>query len=352
MSELYSENVRDTSDKSLENLDPNTKKASERNSGNKQPRNQGKGFANSKKIEPIPSLSVADNEVSLQNDNGARIVLGRDRNANLASGYGGLGYSGCSSIDLVVGPMAGSKTGPKDGIKVDPNFFVDAARIYISQKADIDEYFGLAEGHVGSVKTRSAIGIKADALRLISREGGIKLVTGKGNVSGFETGGEKNSNGGKIKVYNGIELIGGNDTEDEYLTNFFGINISTSFQIPGSKKVSRLQPMVKGDNLIECLEEVLDSISELNSSLLSFVRTQEIYNSATSTNIGFISSVLFPTAPAGIVQTGVTTSTKITNTVNASDVCSKLIVNLELLKTNYLKPTSKLFINSRDHKLT
>jgi hypothetical protein len=248
--------------------------------------------------------------------------------------------------------MAGSQTGPKDGIKVDPNFFTDAARIYISQKADIDQYFGLAEGHAGLSETRSAIGIKADAVRVIAREHGIKLVTGKGNISGAGTGGEKNSNGGMIKVYNGVELIGGNDTEDEYLTNLFGFNFSTSFAIPGAKKISRLQPMVKGENLVECLEEVIDSLTDINSALLSFVRTQEIYNTTTSTNIGAITTALLPLAPAGVVQTGVTASTKITNITNVTDVCSKLVTNLQLLRMNYLKHTSKLFINSRDHKLT
>jgi hypothetical protein len=349
---IFADNVRDTSDKTLENLDKNTKNASERNTGNKPPRNQGRGFANGKKIEPIPSFSVADSEVVLQNDNGSRIVLGRDRNGNIASGYGGLGHSACATIDLVVGPMAGSQTGAKDGLKVDPNFFTDAARIYISQKADIDRYFGLTEGHAGLVETRSSIGIKADAVRIIAREGGIKLVTGKANISGFSSGGEKNSNGGMIKVYKGIELIGGNDTEDEYLTSFFGFNVSTSFSIPGAKRVSRLQPMVKGENLVECLEEVLDSLADLNSALLSFVRTQELYNTTTSTNISAISTALFPLAPAGVVQTGVTASTKITNITNVTDVCSKLTTNLQLLKMNYLKHTSKLFINSRDHKLT
>ena len=110
--------------------------------------------------------------------------------------------------------------------------------------------------------------------------------------------------------------------------------------------------MVKGENLVECLEEVIDSLTDINSALLSFVRTQEIYNTTTSTNIGAITTALLPLAPAGVVQTGVTASTKITNITNVTDVCSKLVTNLQLLRMNYLKHTSKLFINSRDHKLT
>jgi hypothetical protein len=61
---------------------------------------------------------------------------------------------------------------------------------------------------------------------------------------------------------------------------------------------------------------------------------------------------LFPAAVAGSIQTAVTTSTKITNLQNVTDVCSKLTANVTLLRMNYLKETSALYINSREHKLT
>jgi hypothetical protein len=350
--DFFSDNARNSSDKSLENLDKPTKDAVQSNTGNKPPRNQGRGFGNSKKIEPVPTFSIAESEVLLQNDNNARIVLGRDRNDNLASGYGGAGFSESAAIDLVVGSMAGSKTGPKDKQKVDPNFFSDAARVYISQKADIDDYFGLAEGQIGSIKSRSSIGIKADAVRIIAREGGIKIVTGKGNSKGWGNGGETNANGGKIKFPKGVELIGGNDTEDRYITDFFGFKLVTKFKLPSSERVARLQPMVKGENLEKCLNEIVESIEDINTALLSFVRMQEIYNTTTSTNISAVTGLLFPAAVAGSIQTAVTTSTKITNLQNVTDVCSKLTANVTLLRMNYLKETSALYINSREHKLT
>jgi len=47
-------------------------------------------------------------------------------------------------------------------VTVDPSFSKDAARIYISQKTDIDDNFKIKQGNVGKAKARSAIGMKAD----------------------------------------------------------------------------------------------------------------------------------------------------------------------------------------------
>ena len=134
-----------------------------------------------------PQYKNAPNEKVLSK-NGSFIVLGTDRPDSQASGYGAKGSSRASSIDLVVGRMSSARRGkgPKDGTFVDNSFAADAARIYISQQTDIDTYFGIVEGSVGNSKARSAIGIKADGVRIFGREG-VKIVTGKGNNwKGFE----------------------------------------------------------------------------------------------------------------------------------------------------------------------
>ena len=77
-------------------------------------------------------------------------------------------------IDIVVGRQSSVVGGADSDSVVHPNFFNDAARIYVSQKTDIDKNFAIDhdtelsifEGNVG----RSGIGIKADAVRLIGRE--------------------------------------------------------------------------------------------------------------------------------------------------------------------------------------
>jgi len=110
-----------------------------------------------------------------------------------------------------------------------PSFVNDAARIYLSQKTNIDEAFEIIKGKVGSPPNKSAVGIKADSVRLVGREG-IKLVTYAGVDEPL-----LNSLGGPLGARKGIDLIGGN------------MDISPH----------DIQPMVKGLNMINCVMEVM-----------------------------------------------------------------------------------------------
>tara|TARA_R110002074_G_scaffold73172_14_gene168151 strand:- start:443 stop:1345 length:903 start_codon:yes stop_codon:yes gene_type:complete len=183
--------------------------------------------------EPIPFHNQAQCEVIYKNNNNAWIVLGRDRPGPKSSGYGGQGATQAGAIDMVVGKMGATKEGPKSNIYTDPNFAGDAARIYISQKTDIDKNFDLARGNVGLSEARSGIGIKADAVRVIGREG-IKLVTGTSSN-------ERTSGGGKRRVTYGIDLIAANDDD-----------------------TVELEPMVKGTRLVSALKDMNARIDELN----------------------------------------------------------------------------------------
>ena len=228
--------------KDLENLPSRFKEAIGKNSAQSEG-TDGSGLNCSNLPEPIPYLNQAASEVVFKNDNNASIVLGRDRPAARASGYGGQGASGAGSVDMVVGRMSGAKDGPKSNIYVDPNFEADAARIYISQRTDIDKNFGLVGGSVGLSTARSGIGMKADAVRIIGREG-IKLVTGTD---------KKNSLGEKIQTTRGIDLIAGNDDES------------------GS---AGLEAIPKGEKLVSALKEMTGRIDEINGILSSSVYQQ------------------------------------------------------------------------------
>ena len=126
------------------------------------------GVAGSKMLEPRPVYIKADNEKVIADNNGASIVLGRDRPGSRISGYGH--EHGSARVDIVVGRVSAddigavNETGEK--MYVDPSFEKDAARIYVSAKANIDDYFKLRPGRVGMSRCRSGIGIKADALLL------------------------------------------------------------------------------------------------------------------------------------------------------------------------------------------
>jgi hypothetical protein len=236
-------------------------------------KNKLAGLDNTIIEEKQPDYNKAECEKEILGRNNARIILGRDRSNFVVSGYGGLGHTRCGAIDIVVGlqgwaPEEGGAQLEKGASwipgRADKNFGSlnsdkpgDAARIYISQRANIDEYFDICEGSVGHSIADSAIGIKADSIRIMARKG-IKLVTGK-NPPG------RNSLDGKIKITYGIDLIAGNRDAD------------TGIQLPGvTPPGAVLQPIPKGDNLTEALEMIVERIEGLNnltSALLMGLQT-------------------------------------------------------------------------------
>ena len=76
-------------------------------------------------------------------------------------------------IDIVVGRLGGqSPEVNEDGemLMVNPNFELDSARIYISQRTNVDENFNIAAGKVGNFENRSAIAMKAGYDRLLQEK--------------------------------------------------------------------------------------------------------------------------------------------------------------------------------------
>ena len=194
-------------------------------------------------IEPVPKFDDAPCEVVKKNAHNAWIILGRDRfgaKEDANSGYGPLGHTGAGSVDIVVGRMAGTKGGPNCNRVVAPNFATDAARVYISQKTDIDRSLGLVGD--SQLVGRSGVAIKADGVRIVGREG-VKIVTHKAkNFEGLGRKGEKNSQGDDIEDGNvaGIELIAGNDLSED-----------------------KLEPIVKAYALADTLESIVQMITDL-----------------------------------------------------------------------------------------
>jgi len=285
----------------LDNLDPLNLLAS-------------KGIGGDKNIEPIPLFNKTDAENVVQNECGSYLVLGRDRNASKLSGYGGLGHTQCASIDLVTGRFghaARTHTDNGEELYADPNFESDAARIYISQKTDVDHNFGLADGQVGKVTAKSAIALKADGIRIIARES-IKLITGTDI---------ENSQGGGLQSVVGIDLIAGNDDTD-------------------------LQPLVKGRNLEEALKQMVQRVSQLNGIVDGFLMSQMEMNEALTHH--FHQSPFFgsPTTPAlTLVPRGIKVMIDQLAKTKRDLVSHK--ANLATYELTYLNPVGKNYINSR-----
>ena len=201
----------------------------------------------------------ATGEVILDGHANCFIVLGRDRNAGTMSGKGGQGHTGAASIDIIAGHLGPRPYESFFGIKQNSgkDFKNDAARIYLSQKCNIDAYFEIPKIQVelAGIKfdlensfDKSGIGIKADNVRVIGRET-IKIVT---------------SHGGQ-NTLNGEAILGGVDIIAGY--NLLGLNQSLD-----------LQPMVKGKNLMMLLKQIVELIQSTNASLSDFMKRQKEIN--------------------------------------------------------------------------
>lgn len=204
------------------------------------------GIGNEPAQEPKFIFNAAKGETVLGgNDGNSYIVLGRDRPGALTSGYGGFGGTQCSTIDIVAGRISSIVNEDDQALYADPNFTLDAARIYISQRTDVDVNFNLVDGEVGNAKAKSAIALKADGIRIIGREG-IKLVT---NTDA------NNSSGVSITQNSGIDLIANNNDAD-------------------------LQPMLLGYNTIDMMTELIEEIDKLQNRVQYFIDEQQKYNDA------------------------------------------------------------------------
>lgn len=266
-------------------------------------------------FEPTATRNNTPGELEYANENNASIILGRDRIDTKESGYGGRGDTQCGAIDLVVGLGANKDLYDENGNKLslDPDFIKDPARIYISQKSDVDKAFGIADGTYGEAKTKSSIAIKADNLRLVSRES-TKIVAGID---------EYNSQGANRRGNYGVDIIANNDDSD-------------------------LQSIPKGENLVESLRNIIQHVDDLSGILESFIRNQMAINSALMAHTHITPSG--PTTPSAELATTVI----LANSDIATNSYSQVVLhkfNSAIIKLNYLTQIGKKYINSKFNKV-
>ena len=299
----------------LSNLTPKAKENLEK--ATKEEKVSLEGIGCDKKLEPVPNFRKAPcEEVVANGQNNVQIVVGRDRPSTLLSGYGGRGDTQAGSIDIVIGRMsANPQESDKDNKKifVDPDFEKDAARIHISQKTDVDKNFSIVDGTVGNSIARSGVGIKADSVRIIGREG-VKIVT---QVD------QKNSLGGDINATKGIDLIAGNDDSD-------------------------LQPLVKGNNLLEILRIVVDDIRRLNGMINSLATKQVALDATLAAHTHVTVSAAGPGVAAPSIELAIAA------TADAAQIASldfpshaSSMSNSISSEMDYLKPGGSKYIISK-----
>lgn len=216
--------------------------------------------------EEFPFLSRrveldSEEQINQNRRHNAWIIIGRDRPAGLKSGYGQFPVNKknrlidgrkSSTIDIGVGRYSGANQTLNRDETVGNHIQYDAARIYISQKTDIDNNFLINKaGTLENAVAQSAIGLKADVLRLAAREN-IKLVANTGDPS--------NSTGIRNRSVN----------------NLYGIQLITGI---GDNAIgANVQGIVKAENLKNMLEALLNQISEFVGFVGSYIQLQDEFN--------------------------------------------------------------------------
>ncbi len=259
------------------------------------------------------------------NASNAFIILGRDRNAGVSSGKGGVGWTGASSIDIIAGHMGAWPISrlQDETILSSKDFKNDASRIYLSHMADVDSYFEIPKvqavmgtdicelEHSDGFATAA---VKSDTVRLIAREN-IKLVTFHKAISSQ----------GLRTTKGGIDIMAGCDV--------MGMN-------PGMN----LQPMVKGNNLIDLLKAIIEKVDEVQNNLTNFMNIQKNINDILSKHTH--QSNKAGLATSDIVGEGMS----IQNFKLLTDVLPKIIQNYVKtvkIETDYFNERSEKYIVSR-----
>lgn len=202
----------------------------------------------------IPTLNKTDFEWQSPAAYASGIRVGRDRmnekkdlfgnDFKFGDGYGPVGATGCSAVDIYAGLGAHmTAAGKVPEVPVNPSAKFDAARVYISAKCDVDDMFKLPDGNIGNIKGKSAAVVKADHVRIHGREG-VKIVTDA----------RKNSIDRDIISVPAINLIAGDVGED------------------------KMHPIPKGKNLLSALDDIVESINDLSTIVDNFLMFQHKYN--------------------------------------------------------------------------
>ena len=275
------------------------------------PDTQGGGIFQDRILEAHPHYNAAPSEQVLEGENNTFLIMGRDRPRGLKTGYGGKGDTHAGRIDIVAGMQGVNvKEENADGqrVYIDPDPILDAARIYISQKTDIDDNFHIKEGKVGNAKTRSAIALKADGVRIIGREG-IKLVTGIDKY---------NSQGIEISGVSGIDLMAGNISKE-------------------------LEPIPKGKKLVAALEDLTKLVGNLNDAVVKLTTNQMklVQNLMNHTHI----APFGPTSPS--IDFLVSGIPRLIDSAKVIADLGKHQANCATHKINFYLPSGKKYINSR-----
>jgi len=174
-------------------------------------------------------------------DAGARIVLTRDNYGHRATGLGGLGATKCEAIDIVAGSLSCARQLKDGSTQSRANFAEDGARLYLTERGNVNAYFATAKSETAGVsassKKKSGVGLKADHTLIIGRER-VRILAGFSKYDGGE------------RLVNGAS------------------EIKPIIEI-GATSGERHHKAVLGDNLVKYLEKMNEEIAKLNEKILN-----------------------------------------------------------------------------------
>ncbi len=289
------------------------------------------GMFGGMRVQAMTKRVMVESEVVVGRglDNNAYIVIGNDRVEKPHTGFGGAAHTQSDAIDIVAG-LGGychdeaEKIGQETGysLEINPNFFVDAARIYVTQKTNVDKNFGIGrfskgnglEEKSGKYGGKSAVVAKADNIRLIGRES-MRLVTGTD---------EFNSVGGKIRGKHGIELMAMNDHKS-------------------------LQPLVLGDNLEIALTTIVDAVESVMQIFHAHMKYQMKFNKAITNHTHHSPFFGIPTTPSpALIPAGL--QCDLETMIRTELSVTTHSTNLAGIRTNYLTAAGDNYICSELNK--
>lgn len=260
-------------------------------------------------------FNEAPSEKVIQGQDNTWIVLGRDRPGGWDSGYGAMGQYKAGAIDIVAGRLSSLDARLNSG-PVNPNPGADAARLYLSQKSDVDTNYSIPDGRTQKSMALSAAVLKADAVRIIARDT-FKLVVGTDS---------KLSNGQEAYKKHGIQLI---------------VDDGGAYD---------MQPIPKGDNLVKAFDELLQHIQELNGIVMGFLKSQQRFNEEISDHTHYSPFWAQETSPDPYV---IVSHKQVTlqQFLQTEQGLKFNINNFVSWKSKYLANTNSNYINSAYHYL-
>ena len=169
---------------------------------------------------------------------GSRIVFTKDNYGHRGTGLGGHGFTMCEAIDIVAGSLTCEEKLRTSNTQSRANFITDGARIYLTERGDIQHYFGLgasSDAVAVTSKLKSGIGIKSDHTIIMGREL-VRIVVGKS----LAEGGDRTACGQKI--------------------------LSPKIEL-GLSSGGDSQPAVLGSALVEYLMETSDEMQRMRNDI-------------------------------------------------------------------------------------